>query len=160
MCAMLKMLLASLQCLSLALCSSRFSGGFGARDYRTSSGFGSSSSSSSRSTSSRSGGSGSRGFGGERGWAGTAAKHKPTPRMLAGVKLDVMFKYEIIWCLSYKISASCLDLGQRKLPDWWFDTTYLSSISLMLCIWQFCWVGFFNRQQIAGLFACCEGANL
>ncbi|NXC58379.1 DDX3X helicase, partial [Aleadryas rufinucha] len=44
--------------------SSRFSGGFGARDYRTSSGFGSSSSSSSRSTSSRSGGSGSRGFGG------------------------------------------------------------------------------------------------
>uniref|UniRef100_A0A8D2PWZ0 RNA helicase n=1 Tax=Zosterops lateralis melanops TaxID=1220523 RepID=A0A8D2PWZ0_ZOSLA len=37
---------------------------FGARDYRTSSGFGSSSSSSSRSTSSRSGGSGSRGFGG------------------------------------------------------------------------------------------------
>ncbi|XP_016161419.1 PREDICTED: ATP-dependent RNA helicase DDX3X [Ficedula albicollis] len=44
--------------------SSRFSGGFGARDYRTSSGFGSSSSSSSRSTSSRSGGSSSRGFGG------------------------------------------------------------------------------------------------
>uniref|UniRef100_A0A8C0FTZ7 RNA helicase n=2 Tax=Strigidae TaxID=30459 RepID=A0A8C0FTZ7_BUBBB len=44
--------------------SSRFSGGFGARDYRTSSGSGSSSFSSSRSTSSRSGGSGSRGFGG------------------------------------------------------------------------------------------------
>ncbi|XP_071607498.1 ATP-dependent RNA helicase DDX3X isoform X1 [Heliangelus exortis] len=45
--------------------SSRFSGGFGARDYRTSSGSGSSSSfGSSRSTSSRSGGSGSRGFGG------------------------------------------------------------------------------------------------
>lgn len=39
------------------------------------------------------------------------------PKMLAGVKLDVMFKYKIIWCLSYKISASCLDLGQRKLPD-------------------------------------------
>uniref|UniRef100_A0A8C8BJY4 RNA helicase n=1 Tax=Otus sunia TaxID=257818 RepID=A0A8C8BJY4_9STRI len=44
--------------------SKRFSGGFGARDYRTSSGSGSSSFSSSRSTSSRSGGSGSRGFGG------------------------------------------------------------------------------------------------
>ncbi|KAJ7405474.1 ATP-dependent RNA helicase DDX3X [Willisornis vidua] len=44
--------------------SGRFTGGFGARDYRTTSGFGSSSSSSSRSTSSRSGGSGSRGFGG------------------------------------------------------------------------------------------------
>lgn len=130
------MLLASLQCLSLALCSSRFSGGFGARDYRTSSGFGSSSSSSSRSTSSRSGGSGSRGFGGERGWAGTAAKHKPTPRMLAGVKLDVMFKYEIIWCLSYKISASCLDLGQCKLPDPIrlldvFPDSVTSSISVM-----------------------------
>ncbi|NXG41207.1 DDX3X helicase, partial [Psilopogon haemacephalus] len=44
--------------------SSRFSGGFGARDYRTSGGSDSSSFSRSRPTSSRSGGSGSRGFGG------------------------------------------------------------------------------------------------
>ncbi|CAM5078838.1 unnamed protein product [Eretmochelys imbricata] len=51
---------------------SRFSGGFGARDYRTSSGGGSSSFSSSRPSSSRSGGGGSSssGHGGSRGFGG------------------------------------------------------------------------------------------
>lgn len=48
------------------LLSSRFTGGFGARDYRTSSGAGSSSFSSSRPASGRTGGSGSRGFGGKK----------------------------------------------------------------------------------------------
>ncbi|XP_074851168.1 ATP-dependent RNA helicase DDX3X isoform X3 [Carettochelys insculpta] len=49
---------------------SRFSGGFGARDYRTSSGGSSSSFSSSRPSSSRSGGGSSSGHGGSRGFGG------------------------------------------------------------------------------------------
>ncbi|XP_038616414.1 ATP-dependent RNA helicase DDX3X isoform X2 [Tachyglossus aculeatus] len=50
--------------------SSRFSGGFGARDYRQSSGASSSSFSSSRPSSSRSGGGGGGGHGGSRGFGG------------------------------------------------------------------------------------------
>lgn len=96
----------------LALYSSRFSGGFGARDYRTSSGSGSSSFSSSRSTSSRSGGSGSRGFGGKKNWVGSAGKLKVISTMLAVVKLkEITFKYEASWCLLFcKVSALCLGL--------------------------------------------------
>lgn len=58
------------------LLSSRFTGGFGARDYRTSSGAGSSSFSSSRPASGRTGGSGSRGFGGKKKKAGVTDSYK------------------------------------------------------------------------------------
>ena len=56
------------------LLSSRFTGGFGARDYRTSSGAGSSSFSSSRPASGRTGG--SRGFGGKKKKAGMTGSYK------------------------------------------------------------------------------------